>query len=221
MRILSTNIGAPRGDLGGYDRPTGIDKRPVRSITVSDPGPRTPDGPRASGVEGDFVGDRKNHGGTHKAVYAVGREDLDLWGERLGRELPDGWMGENLTTLGWDLNQSIVGETWRIGEVLLQVSVPRIPCRTFQVVAGRPTWIKEFIAGGGAGTYLRVLEAGRIEPGMSVRRAAIPPHGVTIRDFFRARTGQPELAEHVLTAAEFLTAADTEKLRSRLTTVLG
>ncbi|WP_420174531.1 MOSC domain-containing protein [Luteococcus sp. OSA5] len=221
MRILSTNIGAPRQDIAGYRRPTGHDKRPVAAITVSDPGPRSPDAPRASGVEGDFVGDRKHHGGTHKAVYAVGREDLDLWGERLGRQLHDGWMGENLTTQGWDLNASIVGERWRIGEAVLQVSVPRIPCRTFQVVAERPGWIKEFIAGGGAGTYLRVLRPGTIRPGDAVEVFDVPSHGVTIRQFFQARTSHPELAEHVLSAGGHLDEADREKLQSRLTTILG
>lgn len=221
MRILSVNVGQPRDDLGGYGRATGHDKRPVDSIRVSDPGPRTPDGPRSSGVEGDFVGDRKNHGGTDKAVYAVGREDLDLWGERLGLALGPGWMGENLTTTGRDLNACVVGERWRIGEVLLQVSVPRIPCRTFQKVVDRPGWIREFTLAGGAGTYLRVLEPGHLGPGMEVDVADIPTHGVTIREAFWARTTRPELANHVLTAEDFLAADLREKLRTRVTTDLS
>ncbi|MEL4358195.1 MULTISPECIES: MOSC domain-containing protein [unclassified Luteococcus] len=221
MRILSVNVGQPREDLGGYGIPTGHDKRPVGSIRVSDPGPRTPDGPRLSGVEGDFVGDRKHHGGTDKAVYAVGREDLDLWSRRLGRELSPGWMGENLTTVGWDVNASIVGECWAVGEALLQVSVPRIPCRTFQRVAERPGWIKEFTRAGGAGSYLRVLRPGRIEPGMPVARVEVPGHGVSIRELFWARTTRPELASRVLAAGELLAADVREKLAGRVTTDLS
>lgn len=221
MRILSVNVGAPRDDLGGYGKPTGHDKRPVAAITVSDPGPRTLDGPRSSGVEGDFVGDRKNHGGTHKAVYAVGVEDLDLWGRRLGLELAPGWMGENLTTQGWDLNASIVGECWAIGDVLLQVSVPRIPCRTFQRVVGRPGWIKEFTAQGGAGTYLRVLRPGTITPAMAVRRLEVPSHGVTMRELFWARTTRPDLAERVLSAGDLLADDLRAKLEARVTTDLS
>lgn len=221
MRILSVNVGQPREDLGGYGIPTGHDKRPVECIRVSDPGPRTPDGPRSSGVEGDFVGDRRNHGGTDKAVYAVGREDLDLWGERLGMTLGAGWMGENLTTVGRDLNACVVGERWRIGDVLLQVSVPRIPCRTFQRVVGRPGWIKEFTQAGGAGTYLRVLQPGLLEPGMSVEVVEVPAHGVTMREAFWARTTRPDLANCVLTAADFLASDLREKLEARVTTDLS
>ncbi|MEL4505029.1 MOSC domain-containing protein [Luteococcus sp. H138] len=221
MRIVSVNVGAPCDDLGGYGRPTGHDKRPVDVIAVSDPGPRSPDGPRSSGVEGDFVGDRKHHGGSDKAVYAVGVEDLALWSSRLVRGLAPGWMGENLTTAGWDLNASIVGECWAIGDVLLQVSVPRIPCRTFQRVADRPGWIKEFTAAGGAGSYLRVLRPGRIEPGAVARRVDVPTHGVTIRDVFWARTIRPELAEQVLRAGDLLADDVRAKLVARVVTDLS
>ncbi|GAB2473439.1 MOSC domain-containing protein [Luteococcus sediminum] len=221
MEILSTNIGRPREDIGGYGRPTGHDKRPVASITLSDPGPRHPRAERASGVEGDFVGDREHHGGRDKAVYAVGWEDLELWSERLGVELPAGWMGENLTTLGRDLNAAVVGEKWRIGDALLQVCQPRIPCRTFQVVAGRPGWIKQFTAAGGAGAYLRVLEPGTVRPGDRVEVLDVPEHGVGVRQVFRARTTHPETAGAVLTAREHLPDEVAAKLLARQVTDLA
>ena len=62
------------------------------------------------------------HGGVDQAVYAFAREDLDAWGRELGAELPDGQFGENLTTVGIDVNASLIGEQWRIGGALFEVS---------------------------------------------------------------------------------------------------
>ena len=72
----------------GLKRPSGIRKRPVDVIEVRDPGPKR--GGLGSGVVGDAIISRKHHGGTTQAVYAVAREELDWWGEHLGRDLADG-----------------------------------------------------------------------------------------------------------------------------------
>lgn len=219
MRILSVNIGRPVpnpvGDGRDYGHLTGHHKAPVDQIAVADPGPGGVDNQHPSGVAGDFVGTPRHHGGSDKAVYAVGREDLDLWSQRLGRDLPNGWMGENLTTTGWDLNASVIGETWAVADAVLQVSVARIPCRTFAHVAQRQGWLKEFTAAGGAGTYLRVLHPGTITPGDEVRRLEVPEHGVTMRELFWARTIRPGLGGRVLDAADHLPEQIVAQLRSR------
>lgn len=218
MRILSTNVGQPVA----LDRPkggqleTGHDKRPVDGIDVFDPGPKSVDNEHPSGVAGDFVGDRRHHGGTLQAVYAVGREDLDLWSGVLGRRLPNGWMGENLTTVGADLDAMRVGTRWRIGHAELRVSVPRIPCSTFKAVAARPGWLKEFTEAGGAGTYLQVLAPGRISPGDDVEVVHVPDHPVTVREYFWALTSRPDLAAHVLLAVDELPRESVEKLSGRV-----
>ena len=106
-RLLSVNVARPV-DLPaiGSARPTAIDKRPVTGEVAV----------HALGLEADEVGDTRYHGGPDKAVYAFAREDLDLWSVRLGSHLPSGSMsGENLTTTGIDVNESLVGERWRIG----------------------------------------------------------------------------------------------------------
>ena len=66
-------------------------------------------------VAGDDQADRRVHGGPDKAVYAYAREDLDGWQAELGRSLANGVFGENLTTLGLDVNGALIGERWRIG----------------------------------------------------------------------------------------------------------
>ena len=217
MHILSTNVGTARRNPAkrGADAMTGHDKRAVPEISVFDPGAKSVDNPHPSGVAGDFVGDAKHHGGSLQAVYAVGREDLDAWGELLGRGLPDGWMGENLTTRGGDVNASLVGSHWQVGTARLRVSVPRIPCATFADVARTPRWVKRFTEAGGAGTYLQVLQAGTIRPGDRVEVIHRPDHGVTVREHFWALTCRPELSGHVLRAAAELPPESLQRLRPR------
>src|ERR1700759_2095151 len=132
MQVLSVNIGRPRANQWKQSTAvTGIDKRPVREpVLVTAPGPK---GSGEVGLAGDRVYDVKHHGGTDQAVYAYAREDLDSWGDELGRALPNGVFGENLTTEGVAVNQALIGERWLVGDqLLLEVSCPRIPCGTFQ-----------------------------------------------------------------------------------------
>ncbi|MFD7416431.1 MOSC domain-containing protein, partial [Kitasatospora purpeofusca] len=113
MKLLTVNIGRRRPNpWKGLDA-TGIDKRPVDGpVFVSAPGPK---GTGAVGLAGDRVYDVKHHGGPDQAVYAYAREDLDAWQEELGRPLANGVFGENLTTLGLDVNGALIGERWRVG----------------------------------------------------------------------------------------------------------
>lgn len=103
MRLLSVNLGRAKA-VPYTDQPegvTGIDKRPADGpVRVAVPGS---EGFGASGLAGDTVCDTRHHGGDEQAVYAMAREDLDDWERTLGRELPNGAFGENLTTTGLDL----------------------------------------------------------------------------------------------------------------------
>ena len=122
--VRSVNSGAPE-PVPGLKRPSGIRKRPVEVIEVRDPGPKR--GGLGSGVIGDAVISRRHHGGTTQAVYAVAREELDRWGRELGRDLPDGMFGENLTTSGLDVDDAEVGELCRSGPTLLEECGPLAP----------------------------------------------------------------------------------------------
>lgn len=137
------------------------------------------------------------------AVYAFAREDLDTWQTELGLELPDGWFGENLTTTGIDVNEALVGERWRVGGALLEVSKVRIPCHTFQVrmvEAGAPPtgWVRKFTRAARPGPYLRVLEEGPVAAGDPVEVVHRPGHGITVTQMFRALTGEPGLLPGLL-----------------------
>ncbi|WP_040385162.1 MOSC domain-containing protein [Demetria terragena] len=205
-QVLSVNVGAPSPPLGKGTW-TGIGKQPVAQATVRAPGPK--DGGLGSGLVGDFIGDRASHGGDHQAVYAVAREELDFWQTQLGQDLPNGWFGENLTTLGLDVDAAILGQEWAIGEdVVLRVDGPRVPCVTFATRMGVPGWLKSFTAHERPGAYLSVVRPGTIRPGDVVVAAAAPAHGIDVSTAFRAWMGNAQAARNALAAGVMATEKD-------------
>jgi MOSC domain-containing protein YiiM len=205
MKLLSLNLGRPVA-VDYTDQPeglTGIDKRPVDGpVRVAPPGPK---GTGASGLAGDSVCDLRHHGGDDQAVYSFAREDLDDWERELGRSLPNGSFGENLTTEGLDVAGARIGERWRIGrEVVLEVTCGRIPCRTFQEHLGERGWVKRFTHKGAPGAYLRVLEPGEIRAGDPVEIVHRPDHDITVALQFRAMTTERHLLPRLLAAGDAL-----------------
>ncbi|MCZ4120569.1 MOSC domain-containing protein [Streptomyces sp. H39-S7] len=213
-RLLSLNIG--RSTAVDYSDPgrTGIDKRPVEGpVAVADPGPQ---GVAGSGLAGDDIADRRFHGGDDQAVYAYAREDLDRWEGSLGRELRNGVFGENFTTVGVDINSALVGERWRVGEVVLEVTSPRIPCRTFAVWLGEKGWVRRFTQDARPGAYLRVVEPGEVRAGDGITVLSRPDHEVTVEFLFRALTTRAELLPRTMVAIDVINRAYAESIRKRL-----
>lgn len=218
--LLQVNLAVPRASTQKSVGVTGIDKRPTTEpVQVRAPGPR--DGGLGSGVVGDEIFDRRNHGGDYQAVYAYAREDLDWWSAELGRDLPGGCFGENFTTEGLDVTGARIGERWRVGaDLVLQVTVPRIPCGTFaawmaeqQHVEGR--WVKTFTQGARPGAYLRVVEPGVVRAGDGIEVIHRPAHDITIGVVFRATTLEPELLPQLVDIEE-LTDEIRETARRRI-----
>jgi len=213
-RLLSVNLAATAHFTNAKNQPSGIGKLPVaHPVHVQAPGPK---GVGASGVAGDLVCDRKNHGGDDQAVYAYAREDLDWWERELGRELPPGMFGENLTTLGLDLTGALVGERWRVGEhVLLEAACPRIPCGVFAEKMGESHWVKRFTERGVSGAYLRVIEPGPVQAGDPVTIEHRPGHQVTLGVYFRALTTEPDRLRDLLAAGDALPQETRETIARR------
>lgn len=199
-RLLSVNAARPRPVPSAKpQRRTSIDKRPVD-------GP-TPVG--SLGVEGDQVGDTKHHGGVDQAVYVFAREDLDLWGDRVGRHFANGQFGENFTTEGIDVNAALLGEQWRIGTALFEVAEVRIPCNTFKNWLGElgvdsRGWVKKFTAEGRPGPYLRVVAPGTVTAGDALSVTFQPDHDITVATMFRAFTTERSLLPRLLEVGESL-----------------
>ncbi len=168
---------------------TAIDKRPV-------------DGPvrvRPLGLYADVQADRKHHGGEDQAVYAYADEDAAHFADLLDRPIPAGLFGENLRTSGIDVTGAVTGERWLVGDtLLLEVTIPRIPCGTFARRLGVDKWVKRFTEEGRPGAYFRVVKSGPVAAGDPITVLERPDHGVTIGEMFAGLT--PDQARAVLSS---------------------
>ncbi|MGU3292747.1 MOSC domain-containing protein [Williamsia sp. M5A3_1d] len=139
----------------------------------------------AEGVSGDLICDTKHHGGIDQAVYAYSDVEARRWAEELDRELPPGWFGENLRVDGVAASDAVIGERWRVGDTVeLEVTIPRVPCRTFAAWAEEDRWIARFADRADVGAYLKVLVPGTITAGDTIVVLDRPDHGVTARALF-------------------------------------
>lgn len=188
---------------GGSLGRSAIDKRPVTGSVRA----------HRLGLDGDEIGDIENHGGIDQAVYAFGTEDLEEWSDATGRQFNAGHFGENLTTRGIDLNAARIGDRWRVGTAVLEVSTVRTPCATFQGFLGEPHWVKRFTQRGRPGAYLRVVEAGDLGAGDPIEVIERRPHDLTIGLLFRAVMGERELLPQFL--AEPRICATTRKVTEK------
>jgi MOSC domain-containing protein YiiM len=177
-RVRSVNVGPVREvEWRGERVLTGIWKTSIGDEPV-----------RVSGVnlDGDDQADRTVHGGVDKAVYAYAMEDYAHWQAREGIATSPGLFGENLTVEGLDLRDAVVGERWRVGDVLLEVAQPRLPCFKLGIRLEDPRFPKRFLAVARLGAYLRIVEAGTVRAGDAVHVLERPAHGVTLAMLARA-----------------------------------
>jgi MOSC domain-containing protein YiiM len=171
------------------------------------------------GLAGDEQADGENHGGPDKAVLAYSADHYAGWRSHLDLpDMPYGGFGENLTVAGFDEQGVCVGDTWRTGDVVLQVTQPRQPCWKMSRRWQLDDLARQVIANGKSGWYLRVLVEGEIAAGASLELINRPHAEWTI-----ARAG--ELMHHrkdgVAGAAELaalpeLSAAWKEALAERI-----
>ncbi|AEV75470.1 hypothetical protein MycrhN_4990 [Mycolicibacterium rhodesiae NBB3] len=215
-KVVSVNLAQVRANPAAPSRKTGIDKSPTAEAVMV----RAPGSMRSglgSGLVGDTIGNKKFHGGDDQAVYAYAREDLDEWESRLGRPLTDGMFGENLTTSGVEVTHARIGERWHVGTdgLVLEVSAPRTPCRTFSAFLGLDGWMKTFTNAAKPGAYLRVVSPGTVRADDEISVEHRPDHDVTVNLVFRAKMSEPELLPQLL-AADALSAELKDYARRRL-----
>jgi MOSC domain-containing protein YiiM len=155
--IAEIRIGRLR-PLGPKGVPSGIYKQPVSDPIIA----------RATGLQGDEQGDRRHHGGADKAIHAYAAGNYPLW----AADLPDlaalfrpGAFGENLVVEGAAEADICLGDRWRLGGTLVEVSQGRQPCWKLNLRFGRPYMARLVQTTGRTGWYFRVIEAGEIAPG--------------------------------------------------------
>ena len=161
MKIISTNIGKPQTiNWHGEEVKTGIYKYSVSyPISLGN-----------EDVVNDHVIDRRYHGGVDKACYLYSADHYKYWQNLYpDLEMPWGMFGENLTVEGLHEVEINIGDTFRIGEVVVQVTQPRQPCYKLGIRFGTQKIVKQFVDSGYAGVYVRVLQEGKIKTGDEVQ----------------------------------------------------
>lgn len=182
--VVSVNVGRVEPvEWRGRTIHTAFRKRPV-------------EGPRevgALGLDGDVQGDRRVHGGVDKAVYSYAVEHHPFWREELGPGIGAGSFGENLATRGLLEDEVRIGDRYRVGGALLEVSEPRQPCSTFAAVHRRAELPRVFAEAGWSGLYFRVLEEGAIAAGDAIALERRGDARWTVRRVFEWVMGRGDL----------------------------
>lgn len=217
MEVISVNVGLPREAVWkGMTVQTAIFKEPVQgSIRIS-----------RLNLAGDRQADLTVHGGPEKAVYAYPSEHYEHWREELPRAAFSwGTFGENLTTQGLLEDSVFIGDRLKIGQAVLVVTQPRMPCYKLALRFDRDDMIKRFLDSGRSGFYLSVLEEGEIRAGSEVELLNRDPERISVADILRLYLGQKnddELLRRALNAsalpqnwkAELLRRANQEHVDS-------
>lgn len=180
MQLISVNIGQARAlQIGRSPTRTGIFKE-----AAGQPVQLTP-----LGLAGDFIASKKHHGGPDQAVYIYTADDYDWWAAALGRPLPPGAFGDNLTIRGLESAPVAAGDrfTFSGGEdaVILEATSPRIPCSTLAARMEDNAFVRQFRRAERPGIYCRVIRAGLLEAGMPVTYTPYAGERVTMLEQFR------------------------------------
>jgi MOSC domain-containing protein YiiM len=192
--VRTVAVGRPRevpGPRDGDTTRTAIWKEPVEGAVEVGP----------ENLAGDEQADRVHHGGPDKSVYVYGEEDLAWWRGELGA-LDDQVFGQNLTTVGYDLRDAVVGERWRVGTAEFQVAQPRTPCFKLGLRAGDRGLPRRFTAAVRPGVYLRVTATGTLAAGDELHVLDRPAHGLTVAEAFAVLHHDRDRAARLLEAPE-------------------
>jgi MOSC domain-containing protein YiiM len=177
MKLVSVNVSLPKTvEHEGRTVSTGIYKEPVTSRVMV----------RKLNLEGDGQADLSVHGGVYKAAYVYDLESYRYWRRELDRDdLVYGHFGENFTVEGMPDDQIHIGDVFRFGTALLEVTQPRTPCFKLEMKMGLPGFSKQFVMSGRSGFYFRVLEEGEVGAGDPIERVRVGPESITVREFSR------------------------------------
>ena len=174
MKLLSVNVSQPKTvTIGDRTYATGIYKKAVAG----------PVSLNRLNLAGDGQGDLKNHGGEYQAVYCYPQEHYRYWATALARaDFAYGQFGENFTTQGLLESEVCIGDSFRIGEAVVQVTQPRVPCYKLANKLGIAGFDKSFLHANRSGFYLRVLQEGAVEAGASIAPVSKDPIGMTVAE---------------------------------------
>jgi ferredoxin-NADP reductase/MOSC domain-containing protein YiiM len=172
--LLSVNVGLPRGiPWQGRVVHTAVWKAPVR-------GPRQV---RRLNIDGDRQGDVEGHGGEQRAVLVYQIDSYRFWQSELNRsDFTFGQFGENFTVDGLPDREVCIGDRYRIGSALFEVTQPRVTCYRVGIRMNEARMAALLVAHGRPGFYMRVLEEGEVQAGDTIVRVATGPEAMTVSE---------------------------------------
>lgn len=192
MQLISVNLGQER-ILQRKDR---VEQTGIFKFSTAAPVKLT-----KLGLEGDVIISKKHHGGPDQAVYVYGGADYRWWSQELGKEIPPGTFGDNLTISDLESTQFDIGDYIHIGEVTLQVTAPRIPCATFAARMENPQWVKRFRYAERPGLYCRVIREGFVQAGDPVSIEKFTGETISVlemyRDYYDRNKSEETLRRHL------------------------
>lgn len=176
MKILSVNTAsAEQLAVGEKSVTTGIFKKTRQGPVLLN----------ELGLAGDTIVNKNVHGGVDQAVYIYTATDYAWWEEKLGRKLEPGMFGENLTITDYHAGDLRIGDRLLIGgDVLLEISAPRVPCVQFATKMGDSAFGKKFVAAQRPGAYARVIKPGKLEAGYDINWQPTEKDYATINEVF-------------------------------------
>lgn len=193
MKLLFVNIAQPREvsyiDRRGREKTTstGIFKQAVPGRLIL----------RTLNLDGDGQADLIGHGGIDKAVYAYTVENYRYWANELGRTdfVPAGQFGENFTVEGMPDDEIWIGDVFRVGGALVEVTQPRVPCFKLGIRMGIEGFQERFAQSCRVGFYLRVLEEGEVGAGDTFVRVGETRVGMTVHEIMHLLYFDPDNLE--------------------------
>ena len=213
MKLISLNVSQPKPVAVGGNQTvmTGIFKEPVRGRVML----------RTLNLDGDGQADLTVHGGADKAVYVYPIEHYDYWQGTLKRDkFPFGQFGENFTVEGMTEDTVHIGDVYRVGGAVVQVTQPRLPCYKLALKMEMPTFPSFFLSSGRPGFYLRVLQEGEVGAGDEIELVQADPAQLSVREILHLAFFDKDNAELIKKAASVpaLSAEWREMFDERLAT---
>jgi MOSC domain-containing protein YiiM len=173
-RLLSLNARLPR-DVAWQGRTvhTAVWKEPVQGRRLV----------RRLNIDGDGQGDLAGHGGEHRAVFVYQIESYRYWQSHLGRtDFTYGEFGENFTVEGLSDDEVCIGDHYRIGSALFEVTQPRVTCYRIGIRMNEPQMAALLVSHDRPGFYFRVLEKGEVKAGDGIVRVKQGPEDMTVAE---------------------------------------
>lgn len=201
IELLSVNRATAQPvDAAKPQKLSGIFKVPVNGAVLVD----------TLGVVGDAVVNKKHHGGPGQAIYIYSKSDYAYWAAEHAIAVVPGLFGENLTLAGFESAELRAGDRIELGDLVIEITAPRIPCATLTARMGNPQFARIFRAAARPGAYARVLKAGSLEAGETGRLVRGSLEGPTLGEQF-ALYFEPEPSRKAVEALLALPVAERER----------